>query len=223
MIPATLGAQVTARILEMIASGELVAGQRLVEPAIAARLNVGTVPVREALRVLAGDGVLDIVPHKGATLRLMGAKEIRDTMNGIVGLLLVALEELEGRPTPSLLPGLKQAARLITAGQRRGDAFEILTGAADYQLHFIRASGNDYIERNIRKTHFAYYNKQLVRFITAADLAGICASYALLTDYAAAQNWRAAGQLFKHNAGLICALLDQRGAGVNHQKNSAPK
>lgn len=64
---------------EAIASGELKPGERLYQDAIAERMGVSRVPVREALHVLRADGQLDYSPHKGywvSALTLESVEEI---------------------------------------------------------------------------------------------------------------------------------------------------
>jgi DNA-binding GntR family transcriptional regulator len=63
----------TAAVLEAIKhailAGELVPGQALVETELAAKLGVSKTPVREALKTLAGVGLVIMSPYKGASVR----------------------------------------------------------------------------------------------------------------------------------------------------------
>jgi DNA-binding GntR family transcriptional regulator len=58
--------------------GRLRPGQRLVVQELAERLGVGRTPIREALITLAGIGVVEIRPNRGAVIRSVGAREVRD-------------------------------------------------------------------------------------------------------------------------------------------------
>ena len=55
-------------VLQAIARGELAPGQRITEPDVAARLKVSRVPVREALRGLSVEGLVTLLPRRGATV-----------------------------------------------------------------------------------------------------------------------------------------------------------
>src|SRR3954463_7117301 len=59
---------VTDRLREAILSGELPGGTRLVRPERAGSLGVGVTPVREALRDLVGEGLIEFDPYRGATV-----------------------------------------------------------------------------------------------------------------------------------------------------------
>ncbi len=61
-----------------ILSGSLLPGERISEPALADTLGLSRTPIREALQTLAKEGLVDIVPHKGARVRQLSVKEIRE-------------------------------------------------------------------------------------------------------------------------------------------------
>jgi DNA-binding GntR family transcriptional regulator len=64
-------------IKRAILSGELIHGQPLVETDLAERLGVSKTPVREALKTLAGAGLVTMSPYKGATVRVVDAAQAR--------------------------------------------------------------------------------------------------------------------------------------------------
>jgi DNA-binding GntR family transcriptional regulator len=74
---------------EAIRSGRLAPGQRLVVADITAMLSVSAGPVREAIRRLTGEGLIEIVPHRGASVRqitLRDLDEIFELRGAIEGL-----------------------------------------------------------------------------------------------------------------------------------------
>ncbi len=73
--------QVVLRLREMILRGELPGGRRVAEIPIAEQLGVSRTPVREALRVLAQEGLLDIAGKRGYQVMEFGAKEIEDAVD----------------------------------------------------------------------------------------------------------------------------------------------
>ena len=62
-----------------IITKQLKPGQRLPEVTIAVQMGVSRTPVREALRRLASEGLVIIIPNSGARLAAPTAKEIEDT------------------------------------------------------------------------------------------------------------------------------------------------
>ena len=69
-----------------IAAGELPAGSWLREPVVAARLGISRTPVREALRMLAAEGVVELVHNRGARVVRWSAQDI-DEVYRLRGLL----------------------------------------------------------------------------------------------------------------------------------------
>lgn len=61
-----------------IIRGEYVPGQRLRLEEIAARFDISTTPVREALRDLEAEGLVTIFPHRGAVVTELSADDLRD-------------------------------------------------------------------------------------------------------------------------------------------------
>jgi DNA-binding GntR family transcriptional regulator len=70
--------QVHRRLREEIELGELAPGTPLSELSLVARTGASRTPVREALRRLAAEGLVDLVPRQGARVSRVSARSIRD-------------------------------------------------------------------------------------------------------------------------------------------------
>lgn len=76
----------------MIAQGELEPGTRINEKRLGDMLEVSRTPLREAFKYLASEGVLELVPHRGAMVRNLTRKDACDMLS-----VLAELEPLAGR------------------------------------------------------------------------------------------------------------------------------
>lgn len=65
-------------IREAILSGELKPGERLLQGELAERLDVSPTPIREALRELEAEGILDHSPHKGVRVAEVKPEDVRE-------------------------------------------------------------------------------------------------------------------------------------------------
>ena len=74
----SLHRQTTDRVRVLIVEGDYEPGERLVEADLCRQLRVSRTPLREALKVLAGEGLVDLEPNRGASVARMSAGEIRD-------------------------------------------------------------------------------------------------------------------------------------------------
>jgi DNA-binding GntR family transcriptional regulator len=72
-----------------IIKGEFMPGERLMEEKIAANLGVSRTPVREAIRMLELEGLVAMIPRKGAEVAKITVKDLRDALE-----VRMALEEL---------------------------------------------------------------------------------------------------------------------------------
>ncbi len=70
--------EVAHRIREMIRKGHLQVGERIVEKRLCETLGVSRTPLREALRVLSTEGLVRLVPNRGAFVSQPTMAEIRD-------------------------------------------------------------------------------------------------------------------------------------------------
>ena len=75
---ATTATRVADEIRRRILYGELAPGQRLKIDELAALCDVSHMPIREALRELQGEGVLDVYPHRGAVIRGVDRRFVRN-------------------------------------------------------------------------------------------------------------------------------------------------
>jgi DNA-binding GntR family transcriptional regulator len=69
---------VTDRLRQAIVSGTLAAGTHLVQAELAASLQVSVTPVREALRELESQGLVDFDPFRGATVHRISLEELQE-------------------------------------------------------------------------------------------------------------------------------------------------
>jgi DNA-binding GntR family transcriptional regulator len=64
------------QLFKAIEDGSLRPGDRLLETELATRFGVSRTPVREAIRRLEADGIIEHKPHVGAVIRTLGQQEI---------------------------------------------------------------------------------------------------------------------------------------------------
>jgi DNA-binding GntR family transcriptional regulator len=79
------------RLREMIASGELVGGSRIDERELCERFGVSRTPVREALKVLATEGFVTLIPRRGARVAALSERDLLEAFP-----IMAVLEGLAG-------------------------------------------------------------------------------------------------------------------------------
>lgn len=68
------------RLRDMIIEGHLAPGVRMNEGQLGAKLGVSRTPLREAIKFLASEGLVELIPSRGAIVKSFGAKEVRDML-----------------------------------------------------------------------------------------------------------------------------------------------
>lgn len=66
------------RVREAILAGRIVPGQRLIANDLTEQLSVGRGSIREAFQRLAADGLVDIIPNRGAIVRRLSRNQVRE-------------------------------------------------------------------------------------------------------------------------------------------------
>lgn len=96
----TLPNEVAERLRQLILDGHFEPGQRIQEKALSEKLGVSRTPLREAFKVLATEGFLELLPHRGAVIASLDAEDL-DHMFTVLG----ALEGLAGELACSKISG----------------------------------------------------------------------------------------------------------------------
>lgn len=79
------------RLRDMIIEGELEPGSRMHESQLGMQLGVSRTPLREAIKYLASEGLVELVPSRGAIVKRFSGKDVHDMI-----IVLKSLEELAG-------------------------------------------------------------------------------------------------------------------------------
>jgi DNA-binding GntR family transcriptional regulator len=141
---ATLAQQVYQNLREGILANAYPPGAPLPEEALAAEFEVSRVPVREALRRLAAEGLVTLTPRQGAVVSSLSPKQFLDAYRVREALETLAIRLATPRVTPD---DLKELDRLQEAMRKHAadgnvDAF-FAANAAFHQLLVDRADNAD--------------------------------------------------------------------------------
>ena len=139
---ASLHAQVVERLRRLIASGEIAAGERINELQIAVAFRVSRTPIREAVKLLASEGLLELLPGRGARVKRLTRQEIVEHFDVIGALERHAVESaVRGMTTAQRaeLSALHEVMKTAFAADDTRGYFD-----ANQKVHrfFVRIAGN---------------------------------------------------------------------------------
>jgi len=133
--------------------GRLRPGSHLVTQELAERFGVSHTPIREALIALAGIGIVDLVPNRGAVVRRISAREVREVCQVRRLLECEAVRSATGRIDLSQLHELAAELRRLVAARGRSPRFIEQARVLDSRLHDLIADccENSFLAKEISR------------------------------------------------------------------------
>ncbi len=134
-----------------ILTGELKPGERLLEMHLAQRLGVSRTPIREAMRKLELEGLVIMVPRRGAEVANISSKSLKDVLEVRVALDSLAASLACERITQEGLDELHRACEEFAKTTREKELDATKIAKADVALHdvIVRATGNERLQQMI--------------------------------------------------------------------------
>lgn len=130
-----------------ILTGELKPGERLMEIHLANRLGVSRTPIREAIRMLELEGLVTMIPRRGAEVSQITEKNLRDVLEVRRALDALAVELACERITEDEKEALRLSCEAFEQATKSRDA--VVITQADVRLHdiIVAAAGNEKLTR----------------------------------------------------------------------------
>ena len=140
---------VHAYLRECILDGTLTPGTKLSQVSLAAQLGISRTPLREVLRMLQEEGLVEIEPNQRTRVAGLDPQELDDVYASRILLETLALSMTIGRFGAA---SRKEAKRLLTAMRRAGRAGDFgawFAAHADYH-RLVTAGAGDALQRQLR-------------------------------------------------------------------------
>jgi DNA-binding GntR family transcriptional regulator len=144
--------RIVESILGDVFRGRMQAGEHLVTQELAERFGVSHTPIREALISLAGIGLIDLLPNRGAVVRQVTVREVREICQVRKALECEAVRSACGQIDVGELHSLAaELRRLMELPNRSGTRFIAEAREVDSRLHDLIAesSGNVFLANEI--------------------------------------------------------------------------
>ena len=112
---------VVAHLRKLIVESVFAPGAKLNERELCETMGISRTPLREALKALAAEGLIDIAPNRGASVYKMSPEEIWETFEFVSGLEAMAGELACERITPAEVDAIKAHHDAMLACKDKGD------------------------------------------------------------------------------------------------------
>ena len=127
------------RLSQEILSGRTDPGERLVEEQLTRRLGISRAPLREALRLLAQQGLVEHIPRRGVRVATLSDEDVRELYE-----VRDVLERhaVRSRPPGADLSGLRAALDVMRKATETGDRLTIADAHREFHVAVVALGGN---------------------------------------------------------------------------------
>ena len=159
--------EIAANIRARIMSGEFAIGTPLRQAALAEEFGVSRTPIREALRQLQNGGLIEVLPNRGAVIRVPTPWEVREAYEVRAELEGMAARRAAERITRAQLRTLSESNKVLRRALDVAGSPD--TQAANDSFHTIicAAAGNEWLTAMV-----ARINESFPRNVSSLALAG---------------------------------------------------
>ncbi|HOO28024.1 MAG TPA: GntR family transcriptional regulator [Lachnospiraceae bacterium] len=144
-----------------ILTGELKPGERLMEIHLANRLGVSRTPIREAIRMLELEGLVTMIPRRGAEVARISKQDLRDVLELRRALDSLAIRLACERITDEEKIALKEAALEFERSTKTKDATMIAQADVHFHDIILRASKNNRLIQTVNHLAERVYRYRL--------------------------------------------------------------
>lgn len=137
--------QVRNEIRKRISYGKLVPGQRLIEQVLADEFGVSRIPVREALRMLESEGLVETFPRKGVVVKIFSREDLEHLYEVRTALEVAAFRLAAERGIPKDIRKLEVLLERAAKGLEKEDFAEIAQLNVQFHETIIRMAGNPFL------------------------------------------------------------------------------
>lgn len=143
--------EATDRLRDLIVQGRLAPGERLNERLLTAQLGLSRTPLREAFKVLATEGLVELLPNRGAIVSHMDEVRLGETL-AVMGALEALAGELACRhATDAQLNEIRALHYEMLAYHARGDLAGYFKFNQAIHLKIVKYSGNAVLYQTYRQ------------------------------------------------------------------------
>jgi len=212
----TLVQRVHETLLAGFDEGIFLPGERIKAAELAKLLGLSRAPVREALHVLAGQGLVELLPDKGAILRSMTLGDLIETyeVSGPIASFAVGVATRRIGEADNAERVTRAMDRIRAAGNKP-PSYAFYDPLDDYHYILNDIAEKPYVSYLMRALNLDYWHRFLAENIDLArHIPRYVDNYQRLTDAVLAGDWRASEAITKSHVEWAISLLRERESAV---------
>lgn len=152
--PGPLRDRVRDALRSRIGAGELRPGDRLFEQDLAAEYGVSRVPVREAIRMLQSEGLVDVLPRRrGVFVRSLDRRQVEELFDVREALECLAARLAAQRPAGEGVERLGEFAAQARSAHQQSDVDSMAAANTRFHDELVALSGNELLGTLLEPLH----------------------------------------------------------------------
>ncbi len=180
---ASLVSFVVDAIVEGVMKGRYAPGQRLIAADLAEEFKVSRAPVREALHVLAGEGVIELIANRGARIRRLSVEERVDFLEFTEAICVLGVRLATGKSRePDVRAAIETVYRPIEEAWARRHAVDFVEALYRYHVELNRLSGNLFLDFFYRRPYIRFYTTLLAELAPGGHWDQFIGNYRLIHE-----------------------------------------
>lgn len=134
-------------IRDLIVTGEIAEGSRVNERVLTEQLGVSRTPLREAFKILEGEGLVTIEPNRGATVNRISPEDVEATIEVLIGLESVGAEQACLKASDAMIAEVETLHLQMVNAYRNGALMEYFHLNQVIHEKIIDCAGNPVLSR----------------------------------------------------------------------------
>ena len=216
---------VASILRERIVKGEIGPGRRIVERKLSTELNVSRTPIREALKLLNSEGLVDILRNRGAQVTSYDSQEARDLFDVIAALESTAARRFVERITPETLDRLEELHASMLTFYKIGSFENYFDTNSEIHDLIVQESGNPVLAETHGRLMARARRGRFLAIMEPARLRQAVEEHENLMEVVRAGDALGAGSVWHthlfHTGETVAAALNRVGDQARDQRSSA--
>jgi DNA-binding GntR family transcriptional regulator len=180
---ASLVSFVVDSIVEGVMKGRYAPGQRLIAADLAEEFKVSRAPVREALHVLAGEGVIELIANRGARIRRLSVEELVEFLEFTEAICVLGVRLATGKARdPQVRESIETVYIPVEEAWARRHAVDFVEALYRYHIELNRLSGNQFLDFFYRRPYIRFYTTLLAELAPGGHWEQYISNYRLIHE-----------------------------------------
>lgn len=191
-------------------------GERLPEPVLCTEFGISRTPLREALKILEAEGLVELRPHVGVVVTALDPPDLADKFEVLVGLEQFAAAKVARLRSQATLEAIVKLQEAMVAAAAAGEITRFLDLNDDFHRRIVAGAENatlTQVHRNIM-WHVHRARHRVHEYESAQKTSGEC--HTPIIEALLAGNEEAAGRAARHHleeiAGAVLSKVRSAGA-----------